>query len=57
MVKDDALLATVDEVKAANTLGFEDLGMTPASFETNVGQAVKRFRKDAISAADAGMQI
>jgi len=57
LVKDDALLATADEIKASNTIGFAELGISPATFETHVGNAVKRFRKDAISEADAGMQI
>lgn len=55
--KDDALLAAVSEAASEGTLRFEDLGITPERFVRHVGQAVQRFKKDALRESDAGMQI
>eukprot|EP00656_Telonema_subtile_P029263 TRINITY_DN32422_c0_g1_i1.p1 TRINITY_DN32422_c0_g1~~TRINITY_DN32422_c0_g1_i1.p1 ORF type:complete len:385 (+),score=124.94 TRINITY_DN32422_c0_g1_i1:106-1260(+) len=57
LTEDDVLLSVVDEVVSQGTVRFADLDMTPDHFERHVGQAVKRFRKDALRESDAGMQI
>jgi len=57
LVKDDVLLAAVDELGSDGALGFSELGIEPESLDIVLGKATRRFRKDAIRAADAGMQI
>merc|ERR1712166_96095 len=57
LTEDDALLLNVSVLASQGTLKFSDLGIDPVRFERHVGQAVKRFRKDALRESDAGMQI
>lgn len=57
LVEDDVELAAVDEVPTDGTVRFSDLDMTPERFERQIGEAVRRFRKDALRESDAGMQI
>lgn len=57
LTEDDALLIAVTEAGSEGSLRFSDLGISPERFERHIGQAVQRFRKDALRESDAGMQI
>jgi NADH dehydrogenase (ubiquinone) 1 alpha subcomplex subunit 9 len=57
LVEDDVELSVVDEVTSEGTLRFSDVDITPEYFERQIGEAVRRFRKDALRESDAGMQI
>jgi len=57
LVKDDAILAIVDELRSDGTLGFDELNMTPTKLESILGKVTRRFAKMTLREADAGMQI
>jgi NADH dehydrogenase (ubiquinone) 1 alpha subcomplex subunit 9 len=57
LVKDDAILAIVDEIRSEGTLGFDDLNMSPTKLESVIGKITRRFTKDTLRAVDSGMQI
>ena len=38
LVKDDAILAIVDELRSDGTLGFDELNMTPTKLESILGK-------------------
>jgi NADH dehydrogenase (ubiquinone) 1 alpha subcomplex subunit 9 len=57
LVKDDAILMVVDELKKDGSLGFEQLGVTPTKLESIIGKVMRRFTKQTLREADAGMQI
>merc|ERR1711924_579568 len=57
LVKDDVLLADVDEAASGDALDFSYLGIQPEPMDALLGKVSRRFRKDALRETDAGMQI